>query len=123
MASKTHCDMPGCDATPATDMAKIKVAVPGRPGWEKNRLNVSVVIQGESHDEGEPIGRKDVCDSCRKKLVADAFGMRTFDEYNALRDELNEVILETRRQLALARAGEEPPAEPAPVLVDNDIPF
>jgi hypothetical protein len=122
MASKTHCDV--CDAVGATDMLKAEVSVPGKPHWDRSRLNVSIVVQGERYSDGEPAGRKDVCVDCRKKLVADALGLRTADEYNALRDELQAVIDVCRAELAAARA------EKADLTVtceapvpDNDIPF
>jgi hypothetical protein len=111
MAKKTHCDV--CDAVGADDFKVKQVSVPGKPAWDRARLKVTVYInaadgQGYIDEPGAEAGRKDVCDDCRARLVAEAFGLRTADEVHRLRDEVTELT----RQLALARAGETVPAPP-----------
>jgi hypothetical protein len=93
MATKTHCDV--CDAVGATDAAAKQAPVPGKPLYMRDRLLVTVYVTSVSahrhdRDDDEPLSgaRKDVCDACRAKLVADAFGLKTAEEYHELLDRL-----------------------------------
>lgn len=127
--NKTHCDI--CDATPAKDEDRREVSVPGKPHWDRSRLGVSVWVDGGNNGEGIRNNKKDVCDDCRRKLVADAFGLRTPNELTECRDERNAferalktialggIDIETALTLARQAVGD-PTPEPVP---DADIPF
>jgi hypothetical protein len=134
MARKTHCDV--CDAVGADDFKVKQVSVPGKPAWDRARLKVTVYAntadgQGYIDEPGAEAGRKDVCDDCRAKLVAEAFGLRTADEVHKLRDELGafERALKTialggidiEAALAIARQSVGDPT--VVVEKDDDIPF
>lgn len=89
MANKTHCDI--CDVVGAQDKSVHDVKIPGRPHWDRKRLTVTVVVTEGRPGGGESYTQKDICVDCARKLVADAFALRTPQEYNELRDSLNEL--------------------------------
>lgn len=124
MAIKKHCDI--CDVTPATMADTRKVARPGDRPWNQRFSHVTVVVQQHPHDDGSEVGRLDVCEQCREKLVADAYHMKTYDEYNALRDQLDlcrAELIEAKDQIS----GPEPDVAVADDRVnpgeDIDCPF
>lgn len=118
MANKVHCDV--CDATPASGRGEKEVSIPGRHFSTRNRLYLEVNVYGSNDGDGRPL--RDVCDDCRRKMVAEAFGLRTPEEYNALRDERNQL------ERALNEASAVVPASSvsgltSPTVPDPDIPF
>lgn len=129
MASKTHCDL--CDETPATNLDEKRVPHHLRPrpaGRPHPKLIIKVAVYDEDCDDGgvglSTAGNlKDICDDCRRKLVAEAYGLLPREDYHSLQDELNEVIRVCREELAQARAAAGQPEEPQQVPNHDDIPF
>lgn len=94
MATKIHCDL--CDIVGAKplEVRSANTRCIDKPDVRYRRLGI--IIQVSTDDSGESI--LEVCDECRKKLLADTFLMKTYDEYNALRDECNSLRMQVTGQ-------------------------
>lgn len=82
---KNHCDV--CDKATGDVKAAavVSVPVPGKPHWDWTRLKVTVIVSTVDYtrDDTEPLSgaRKDLCDECRKKILADAFNLEERKPY------------------------------------------